>query len=172
VIQVQSTCSALRIINTWFNAYDLCYAAVTATTSTVLNFLYMFLSNVAYAVTVNAATDSEHDDDAHHTVHDHNGDSATITTNTTSLRLRLVEQAAVIRHLELQLAAVTSETGAATAARHIASIVANAVGNRQSTNNTSISKNKANKQYTAATGVNTGSSDDINGKLQRVTLSA
>eukprot|EP00953_Heterococcus_sp_UTEX-ZZ885_P034036 17661-Heterococcus_DN1.PRE.2 len=119
-------------------------------------------SNTATA-TATTTADSEHDDDIQHAVHDNNGDNAATTNNTTSLRLRLVEQAAVIRHLELQLAAVTSETGAATASRHIASTVANAVGNRQSTSNTSSSKNKATKKYTAATGgADTGNSDDIN----------
>jgi hypothetical protein len=89
------------------------------------------------------------------------------------LRLRLVEQAAVIRHLELQLAAVTSETGAATASRYIASTVADAVSSRQSNSNTSNnnSKSSANKKYTATTaGADTGSSDDINGKLHKVRL--
>jgi hypothetical protein len=128
----------------------------------------MSLSNVMYAVIVIAATDSEHDDGVQHTVHDNNGDNAT-TTNTTSLRLRLVEQAAVIRHLELQLAAVTSETGAATASRHIAFIVANAVSNRQSSNNKSSTNETANTKYTASAGADTGSSDDINGKIHMVT---
>jgi hypothetical protein len=115
-------------------------------------------------VIVHAVAAGEYDDDIQHAIHATDNNNTTISA--TSVRLRLVEQAAVIRHLELQLAAVTSETGAAAASRHIASTIASAVAHRQSNNNTkpSNSSNTASKKYTATTGADSsGSSDDMNG---------